>query len=304
MKIRMFFHNLVHAKSMINGADTSGCLLEIGDELRAKLQLVLLDMLSDVLFVCKKNQISVFLAGGSALGSIRHRGFIPWDDDVDLGMTREDYQRFIPAFEKELSDQYILNAPNYSSDSITRFPKILKKDSFMDTGESKDPNLCKVFLDIFIADHIPQSPFVRKVKGTYCNVLEYIARQTAFRERLDDISKQLYQSGGKAGYYIRLLIGAMFSYRKASRWNDLIDKAVQYHGKKTTEYGLTTGSKHYFGEIFPNEVFLPTKTAQFAGLDAPVMQDVHRYLTNLYGNYMQIPPPEKRQKHFVRNIRL
>ncbi len=304
MKKPKFLKNLLDAKTMINESDHGELLIEVKGDLLKLLQGTLLEMLRDVLNVCAKHDIPVFLCGGTTLGSIRHQGFIPWDDDVDIGMLREDYPRFIAAFEEDLSDRYILNAPNYSPDAITRFPKILKKDSFMDTGESKNPDHCKVFLDIFLADRIPDQPLRRKLKGLRCNLLEYIAGQVAFVERLDDVSKKLYQSGGKTGYYIRLTIGRLFSLRKAAQWNDRIDACVQYHGKRWSSYGLTTGSKHYFGEIFPAAAYLPVKTAVFEGMCVPVMNDVERYLTNLYGDYMQIPPPEKRQRHFVRKLEL
>ena len=72
----------------------------------------LLEMYSDILRVCEKYNIRVMLGGGSALGAVRHGGFIPWDDDLDLIMPREDYNKFISVFDKELSDLYEITSPN------------------------------------------------------------------------------------------------------------------------------------------------------------------------------------------------
>mgnify|MGYP000934529859 FL=1 len=69
-------------------------------------------MYSDILRVCEKYNIRVMLGGGSALGAVRHGGFIPWDDDLDLIMPREDYNKFISVFDKELSDLYEITSPN------------------------------------------------------------------------------------------------------------------------------------------------------------------------------------------------
>ncbi|MBQ6478590.1 MAG: LicD family protein [Erysipelotrichaceae bacterium] len=295
------FKGLNGIKSMIDYSDSG--MEELSGEKLRKLQLILTDMLRDIVEICRENEIDVFLLGGTALGAVRHRGFIPWDDDIDIGMTRESYRKFIPVFEKQLSDRYILNAPNYSEKILSRFPKILKKDSYMDTGLSDDPDLCKIFIDIFIVDRIPENPIVRRVKGLKCNALEFIGSQVAMMEQMDDQIKKRYLSGGRMGFLIRSIVGKLFSFRNSSRWYDRIDKAVQYR-KESGLLGLPTGSKHYFGENFPSEVFLPTGHGEFEGHDVPMVHDTDAYLRNLYGNYMEIPPLEKRQKHFVRSLDL
>lgn len=295
------FKGLSGIKSMIDYSDSG--MEELSGEKLKKLQLVLTEMLMEIVETCQKNEIDVFLLGGTALGAVRHRGFIPWDDDIDIGMTRESYRKFIPVFEKYLSDRYILNAPNYSEKVLSRFPKILKKDSYMDTGLSKDSDLCKIFIDIFIVDRIPENSIVRRLKGLRCNALEFIGSQVAMMEQMDDEIKKRYLSGGWTGFLIRSIVGKLFSFRNSSRWYDRIDKAVQYQ-KESGLSGLPTGSKHYFGENFPSEVFLPTAHGEFEGHDVPMVHDTDAYLSNLYGNYMEIPPLEKRQKHFVRSLDL
>lgn len=297
-----FIRQLTNAKEQINAVDTSGFLKELDAETLKKLQETLLEMLLDIMEVCEKHQIRMFLMGGTALGAVRHKGFIPWDDDLDIGMARKDYERFSEIFDAELSEKYILNAPNRCKNAIARFPKILKKDSFLDTGGQKDPSLCKIYVDIFIADAVPQNGLRRKLKGWHCNWLEFISGQVAFVEKLDDFTKKLYQSGGKASYYVRFTVGKLFSFRSASRWYDLIDRAVQYP-KESELWGLPTGSRHYFGEILPRSAFLPLSYGTFEGHTVPMVSDPDAYLRNLYGDYMQIPPPEKRQKHFVREVR-
>ena len=123
------FKGLTSIKSIMNYADSG--IEDLSEEKLRALQLVLTEMLIDIINVCETNDIDVFLLGGTALGAVRHKGFIPWDDDIDIGMTRESYNRFVSLFENHLSDRYILNAPNYSRDSLSRFPKVLKKDSYI-----------------------------------------------------------------------------------------------------------------------------------------------------------------------------
>lgn len=292
---------LKNGKEVINSAETG--MKALDDEDLKRLQAVLLEMLLDVLAYCRSNDIDVFLLGGSSLGAVRHHGFIPWDDDIDIGMTRLSYQLFAQSFEADMNGRYTLNAPNRSKKAITRFPKILKTDSLLDIGVSKDPAYNKVFIDIFIVDAIPMSRIHRKLKQLRCDCLEFIGSQVACEEYLDDISKKQFKSGGKLNYSLRKAVGKLFSFRSSTHWYNLVDKAVQYH-KGSNLWGLPTGSRHYGGEIFDRSVFLPVSTGVFEGHEVPLVHDPDAYMRNLYGNYMQIPPPEKRQKHFVREMKL
>ena len=115
-------HNtLVDARATLNSHNNDDILIEVSDSQRRKLQKAILEMYKDLLDVCNRYGITPYLIGGSALGAVRHEGFIPWDDDIDVGMIREDYNRFLEVFETEMATQYILNAPNYSDEPKARF---------------------------------------------------------------------------------------------------------------------------------------------------------------------------------------
>ena len=173
----------------------------------------------------------------------------------------------------------------------------------MDTGLTDDPELCKIFIDIFIADRVPENALARKLKGLRCNLLEFIGSQVSIVEQLNDETKKRYLAGGHFGFFVRYIVGKIFSIRPSSYWYDHIDKAVQYN-KNSSLYGLVTGCRHYFGEIFPDSVYFPVSQGEFEGHAVPLVHEPDTYLKNLYGDYMQIPPIEKRQKHFVRALKL
>ena len=235
-----FLLNMSSTKKVLNEYKEDSNLLELKGNLRKELQQTLLDMLVEIFTVCKNNQIQAFLVGGSALGAVRHGGFIPWDDDVDIGMTREDYNKFVSIFENTLSEKYILNAPNYSENAISRFPKVLLKNSLLITTDTKIPELQKIYFDIFIMERIPENTMMRRLKGIWCNTLEFIAGQVWLVDNMDDNTVEALKKAGMFTYFIRIIIGRIFSFKNVYRWNDIVDKAVQYKGKSRL-VGLPTG---------------------------------------------------------------
>lgn len=297
-RLESFFN----AKKQLNLIDTSDIAIEVDEITKRKLQETILKMYIDILQVCNKYQITPFLTGGSCLGAIRHKGFIPWDDDLDVGMTRADYLIFRKHFDKELSSKYVLNAPNDECKAKTRFIKIMKKGTICrEIGDDYPPEECGIFLDIFLIEDIPQNKVIRTVKGSLCNLLEFIASQVYTHDSKDPDIRKLLRKTGLTSYAIRTLVGTLFSFNSASEWFDRVDKMASWKPENTL-YGFPTGRKHYFGEIFDRSVFFPPRSVEFCGIQAPVFNDTDTYLKNLYGDYMQIPPVEKREKHFLKEL--
>lgn len=291
-------------KQKLNEIYSDDVLLEIDDETRTKIQQSLLEMFLDIQEVCLRNRIMVYLCGGSALGAVRHKGFIPWDDDIDITMTRAGYNRFRKIFEKELSDKYTLNAPNYSKRAKSRFPKIMKKDTiFRELGDTSEKAECGLFIDIFIMDNVPDNRLHRMIKGSLCNILEFIGGQVALLEA-DSEWRMLFRRTGRWSYYLRFLCGKVFSFWPASKWYNIIDRKVQHRNNKSMDCSLATGLKHYFGETLQRSEYMPATQVEFEGHKAYTFHDVDAYLSNLYGDYMTIPAPEKRQKHFIKELSL
>lgn len=127
-----------------------------------QLQLVLLKMLKDIDAVCQKNEIPYWMTGGSALGAVRHKGFIPWDDDADIGMMRKDYERFLEVVH-QLGDDYIIQSFETHPEYNVAIPpmKIRLKGTYCQEANVLLKNKCKdsdgVFIDVFIIDFVSES---------------------------------------------------------------------------------------------------------------------------------------------------
>ena len=110
---------------------------EYDKETLDKLHQVELEILDDFVSVCEKNKLRYFLTGGSMLGAVRHSGFIPWDDDIDIGMPREDYDKFIKLGSEALGDKYTLECFELNDNYHLPFAKIVKNNTIFDEGLEK-----------------------------------------------------------------------------------------------------------------------------------------------------------------------
>ena len=309
---------------------------KISAEDSAHLKRVLLEIALDVQEVCEKHHLHLMLAGGTLLGTIRHHGFIPWDDDLDFCMLRKDYEKLASVFDAELSDKYELRCPNTDHPNNNRFMQILKKGTSYTTvlGDSPvRPN--KIYIDIFPMDVAPDSVFFQYLKGYCCNALMTIASAVGATYYPDQI-EAFYRKSVKGRFLLagRDMIGKLFSFRDPVWWFNHVDMAirapqdrylgeVKYRKHKRTSDSLiikkikgrkknvrmpkyitsATGRKHYIEEIMPVSEFLPVKKLSFEGhlFDAPRNPDY--YLRRMYGDdYMKLPPVEKRESHFIKHI--
>lgn len=302
----MLISKLKDGKKVLNivAKEHSG-LVQISEEQKVQLQKTLLEIFDYINEICNDNQIKVCLIGGSALGAVRHKGFIPWDDDLDLGMTRNDYNKFKSAFLSRNDERYRLNAPNLTSKVRSRFPKILKNGTIMrEIADSKDAETQGVFVDIFVIDNVPDNKIYKFLKGFVCNACEFIAGQVQLVENCDNWTKEFFKKSGTANYLVRMTVGKIFSFISSHKWLGIIDKVIQYGDDNSKYCTVATGRKHYFGETMERELFLPFSNGEFCGRKVYLPAKCDTYLKNAYGDYMKIPPESDREHHYVRELKL
>ena len=292
------FKNISSLRNQIDYSSKEG-LVELSGETLNKLQDTLFSMYSDIYAVCQKYDITPFLTGGSELGAIRHKNFIPWDDDFDIAMTRKDHDKFLKIFENELSDKYVLNAPNYSNRAKARFTKIMKKGTLCrQIGDKSPASQCGVFMDVFVIDNVPNNSVHRKIKGLMCNAAEFISSQVWLSELREYSQKDTI-------FKIRRFIGICFSFLSSNEWFNLIDRIVKYRDENSDCCALPTGRKHYFGEILKREDIFPPRYVVFRNTKVPVFNHVEVHLEKLYGkDYMKLPPENKRERHLIERLKL
>jgi len=289
-------------------AQGNALFYELSEEERASLKKCLLEIYTDVARVCEKRRLCVMLGGGSALGAVRHKGFIPWDDDFDALMPREDYNRLIEIFDAELGGKYVLSVPSAKHECKTLFMLIMKKHTRL--REINDPvagaGLQGVKIDVFPIDNAPDNVIARKLKGLAAEVMRVAFVSAAFYQSRDPLFKKCFMRslGTRAHYYIRYLVGMVLSVFKLKTLYRAFDRFVSSGGGTGKYCNIPTGRLGYAGETHPRGVFFPPSTAVFEGLEVKLPHDAGAYLRRLYGDFMTVPPPEKRERHFYTEFSL
>ena len=272
-------------------------------EERMQLQQHLRQMYVEVERICSKHHLDVMLAYGSILGAVRHEGFIPWDDDIDLYMPRKDYDLFFSKYAKELPENYITYAPNLLNGPIYRFGKIVDKDTLLlPPGEENRKHHKGIYIDVFPLENIGRNKLINQIKRLLSLILIYISGSVAQYENKSDIYKKLMLSNKTAAknYRFRHCLGLIFSFCSSQRWYNIFDKFCRH--TKETGFVYDPSGAYSWNPIPINKV-LPVRKVSFDDIEANIPNDPIYFLERDFGNWEYIPKPEERWEHFIMDIK-
>lgn len=231
--------------------------------------------------ICEKNDIDYWLDGGTLLGAMRHGGFIPWDDDIDIAMRKSDIPRFVEAAKRELPKGLFLQT--METDPSCRLPIIKVRDmnSFIvEYGDDFRREYQKgLFVDIFPLMPYPNvsRKFCKKIIKGYCKANAILKQQHTYSWRS---VAELFWFGGKRIYFYTVWkLANLFLPRKTYFSNSI----------ETNGYGII----HKVVDIFP------TSRISFEGETFRAPANADQYLRNVYNDYMQLPPEDDRHGHAV-----
>ena len=239
--------------------------------------------------VCNSYGLKLYLCGGTLLGAVRHKGFIPWDDDIDVCLPRPDYNRLICLAKEGVLPSHLLLL-SYESGNLRRpFIKIIDTNTIIenDTEYLTDANAPSVFIDVLPVDGLPDD--YRKAEKKYHRV--YVERKllTTSCIKPGTGSTKLKAIGKLLLYPLLQVLGG------PDFWNRLIIKeALEVPYEKANYVGIITYGLYGIHERMRKKAFEASTNVEFEGHQFQAMSCWHEYLTNLYGNYMELPPEEKR----------
>ena len=259
-----------------------------------KLQIIQLRLLLEVKRICDKHNLSYSLIGGTLIGAIRHKGFVPWDDDIDIGMPRKDYDEFRRICAYELPNSLYLRDASTSHDDYFLFTKLcLKNTSNSEDGISVSYG---INIDIFPMDNIPNNHFMLFYQMKMQTLLSYLVWSKS--NTIHDISVD--SSYPKIVTYPLMFIGKLVPKNLLIF---LSERNLRRYSHRTTEsiVNLLTCYNPKNETITVGE-FMDVILVDFEGFKFPAPASYHKWLTRIYGDYMTPPPVEKRTGHSITSV--
>ena len=266
---------------------------------------VILESALDVIGLCEELGIPYMLGGGSALGAVRHHGFIPWDDDLDLNVPRTYIDRLLDALKERYGEKYEIEVPLKTEGYWSSFIQVHRKGTVFREYLSQNPQNCGIKIDIFVIENTFDSRIRRWWHGLRVDGgLFLLSCYRMFAWRKEYLALAGDDASARRTMRVKQVLGApialapRFFYRRVQR-------CMQSCKNDQSRYVvIPSGRKHFFGELYERENFMPVKELAFEGHMLAVTADYDTYLSRLYGDYMTLPPEGQREQHVLYELKL
>ena len=260
-----------------------------------QLQLTELEITKKIMELVRENGLRCYMLGGTLLGAVRHKGFIPWDDDMDLGMPRRDYERFLVLAADRLSEPYAVET---AQDGTGHYPYARVVDRSVEllrTVGMRD-EIIHAWVDVFPLDGVPADGLRRRLwrfHGTYLFNLLKLADFSYFAKRTED-GRQSFLRRVVRAVFTRVPLERVMRPRRAAL---RLDRALRRYDFDTRDTVCNFMGFWREKETFPRRVYDESAVYPFEDIELPGPGDYDYVLTQMYGDYMTPPPESERDHH-------
>lgn len=240
-------------------------------------------LLKELKRICENHNITYFLAYGSLIGAIRHHGFIPWDDDIDVCMNYADYVRFAEICKTELGSEFFLQTAESDPDAGLSYHKLRLNHTTLIVDYLSDRNMHHgISIDIYPVYNVPDNPIEKKLQ-LFATAVYMLFEAGCVPENHGSI----VATGSKI--LLTIFKGKMRNYLK----NKCHEYMAKYERKATKEKAMLFGNLNICRHIYPADVFAYAIDAEFEGEKYSIPVGYDKYLKSYYGDYMTLPPVEE-----------
>lgn len=280
------------------------CAVRLSGDLLKRYQSYLLQIAEDIISVCEEENVTYHLTGGSALGAVRHGGFIPWDDDIDIDILGSDFDRFEKAFVSRFSDKYWFHTYKKKNYGIL-VSRVRLRNSVYRAREDFNNDECGFFVDLIRIENTFNNPVLRFMHGMDCMGMGFLLScRNYYHNR-----KYVPEMAGDNQKLLKVLrfkvfIGRLISFRSLDRWAVRTQRCYsRCKNNRSVFVSVPAGRRHYFGEMYTRADFVETTRACFEGHMWNVPKNYDAYLRSMYGDYMNLPVPEEREQHVILELK-
>lgn len=243
-----------------------------------------LDILLHFSNFCKKHDLRYYLAGGTLLGAVRHKGYIPWDDDIDVCMPRKDYEEFKKIYKD--NKFYVVKSQNVSN---RPYMNLFDARTVIESKYINYEGIDHIWIDILPVDGLPSD--LNKVKEIY-SICDFYRKLLVLADARLGEGKSFFKK------YSKYLLKPLANLYGKQRCINKIEKIAAKYPYEESEYvGIVTWGLYGAGERMLKSEFEKSIEVEFEGHKFPAFSCWDSYLRGLYGDYMQLPPIEKRKSH-------
>lgn len=254
-----------------------------------QLQIISTYIYRDLLNFCNDNNLKVYLHGGSLIGAIRHGGYIPWDDDIDVCMSRPDYNKMLKISKGKISDKCSIIDPKTNKNYNGNVPIAVYNHSKLDSKQFRTKEKLKISISIFVYDGITDNILLQKIYYAHMYILR--AKLALCRADFNHVNTRPAQLFGP-------FLQHFFSIKDIQKYKNKILRFQEKYPYAKSKFVSTNADYRASREVFPKSEFEKSCKLSFEGIDSYTYSYYDAHLKKYYGDYMKLPPIEQQKaKH-------